>query len=384
MIIIIGGGISGLYCAYRLEQILKKPKILLIEKEEHLGGRLKMIRFLNKKRVCGAGIGRYHKDTLLKKLLIQMKMPIIPKKTNVILFDIFKKKFFKQSIRQIKKILTTLKMNYKKFRSTLDFKNYFLCHYSEDKYNWFKHQIGYTDYEYADIVDTLNDYGFEDVFTDNEIFGIDWDLLINKLKSSLQFTKIITNDPVCCIDTYNRYIITENKNKFKYSDVFIAGTKETFSSLFQNDEIYSHFISQIGIQSFLRLYIQTDKKLPFDNTTYINNSLQKIIPFGNNEYMISYSDNENAEITNRMSLHTIENMFNVKITDYKKCFHLIGTHFYYPLNKRWQTRIDFISDLQQTNKYIHFIGEMISTDQGWTEGALTSVEYILKNFLTPI
>ena len=43
-IIISGGGISGLYCAYKL--LLNNPyyKILLIEKNNYLGGRIKTFK----------------------------------------------------------------------------------------------------------------------------------------------------------------------------------------------------------------------------------------------------------------------------------------------------------------------------------------------------
>ena len=47
-IIISGGGISGLYCAYKL--LLNNPyyKILLIEKNNYLGGRIKTFKKKNK------------------------------------------------------------------------------------------------------------------------------------------------------------------------------------------------------------------------------------------------------------------------------------------------------------------------------------------------
>jgi protoporphyrinogen oxidase len=43
-IIILGGGIAGLYCAYKLLQKNKILKILILEKNDYLGGRMKIFK----------------------------------------------------------------------------------------------------------------------------------------------------------------------------------------------------------------------------------------------------------------------------------------------------------------------------------------------------
>ena len=68
--IIIGSGISALYYVYRNIDILKKETFKILEKNNYIGGRTKNEMFHNYSIVCGAGIGRYNKDKLLKKLLI--------------------------------------------------------------------------------------------------------------------------------------------------------------------------------------------------------------------------------------------------------------------------------------------------------------------------
>jgi hypothetical protein len=124
--------------------------------------------------------------------------------------------------------------------------------------------------------------------------------------------------------------------------------------------------------SFLKSLI--NQKEPDLALLYLNNSLQKIIPFSKNVYMMSYSDNENALLSNMMKK---QDVFQTKILKMKKCFHTIGTHFYYPLDEKWNSRQEFIQDVQTGLKDIYIIGEMISIHQGWTEGALQSVESIL-------
>jgi len=65
-VIIIGGGIAGLYTALKL---VKTRKILLLESSDKVGGRANNIVFENTCVVTGAGIGRKKKDIILQNLL---------------------------------------------------------------------------------------------------------------------------------------------------------------------------------------------------------------------------------------------------------------------------------------------------------------------------
>ena len=71
--IVIGSGIAGLYYAYKN---LRGKNFEIFEKNSYIGGRLKMSVFHEKPIVCGAGIGRWDKDILLKKLLEELEIPI--------------------------------------------------------------------------------------------------------------------------------------------------------------------------------------------------------------------------------------------------------------------------------------------------------------------
>ena len=56
----------------------------------------------------------------------------------------------------------------------------------------------------------------------------------------------------------------------------------------------------------------------------------------------------------------------------------IGTHYYKPLNKElYRSRDKFIDKAQHPEKGILVVGEAISNNQGWTEGALESVKAVL-------
>jgi monoamine oxidase len=69
-VIIVGGGLAGLYTAFRLPKILK---ILIVEKEDHLGGRV--YTFHNKEMTVDAGAGRFHQRQLhLMHLIRALKL----------------------------------------------------------------------------------------------------------------------------------------------------------------------------------------------------------------------------------------------------------------------------------------------------------------------
>ena len=125
--------------------------------------------------------------------------------------------------------------------------------------------------------------------------------------------------------------------------------------------------------------------------TIVPGPLQKIIPMDANKgvYMIAYSDNENATLLkpylknneeNReffctlleKSLGIPENSLHlIAIKDY---YWSIGTHYYTPLQRKlYKNREDFIEKAQHPEKNILVVGEMVSLNQGWTEGALESV-----------
>lgn len=71
--IILGGGISGLYTAYKLHKKHPRKTILILEKEGYLGGRV--YTFHNKYMTVDAGAGRFSKNhLLLMQLLRELKL----------------------------------------------------------------------------------------------------------------------------------------------------------------------------------------------------------------------------------------------------------------------------------------------------------------------
>jgi protoporphyrinogen oxidase len=64
--LIVGGGISGLYCAYLLHKKLKTDDIQIIEKEEYAGGRILTLKTKETTLELGAGVILNHHKNVLK------------------------------------------------------------------------------------------------------------------------------------------------------------------------------------------------------------------------------------------------------------------------------------------------------------------------------
>ena len=79
-LVIVGGGISGLFLAYKLSET--NLKILLLEKEKNLGGRIHTIKKENYSYECGAA--RFNENhfkliSLINELDLQDQMIQLPK-----------------------------------------------------------------------------------------------------------------------------------------------------------------------------------------------------------------------------------------------------------------------------------------------------------------
>jgi hypothetical protein len=305
----------------------------------------------------------------------------------------------------IVKFIDKLKVEYKKHPELhgKTFKQFFIKFFGNQMYRNFIVSSGYTDYEDADIEETLYNYGMDDNKGGWTGLHIPWKKMVHKLydiighehfKFSEDVIKIskIKNNP-CLFE-----IITK-ENKIYYSNkviiaTTISGIKQLVSGASNKNSLYQ----QIHGQPFLRLYAKFDKKSSAIIKNYISSytivpgPLQKMIPMNPDKgiYMIAYSDNDNAIILKDHLKNTPENrelfseliekslginekIYIIAIKDY---YWPIGTHYYEPL-KNFDSRENFVYAAQHPENGMLVVGEAVSRYQGWTEGALESVKSVL-------
>lgn len=403
-IIIIGTGVSGLYSAYKIKQISPNTSLLVLEKfkKTWIGGRTSNEMFYGTQIVTGAGIGRKDTNPLLIKVMNELNIRYSEYKSIMDYSKLIKPV-------NIVKIIDELKIQYKKHPElhNLTFKDFFIKIYGKELYDIFLISAGYTDYQNADIYETLYNYGMDDNRGGWTGLHVPWKKMVDKLYEKIGKHNFKFSSDVVKVEKINNnpcvFEVLTKDNKIYYSNrVIIATTITGIKTLLPKYPIYE----QIQGQPFLRLYAKFDEKSSEIMKKYVKNyiivpgPLQKIIPMNSDKgvYMIAYSDNENAIALKNNLKNTPENreLYEelikkslgipdsdyIKITDIKDFYWPIGTHYYKPLKGNFKDRDDFVYQAQHPQQGILVVGEAVSRYQGWVEGALESVENVLtKNWI---
>lgn len=391
-IIIIGAGIAGLYSAYNILKKYPNLKFIILEKnsEQYVGGRIGNDIFFDNEIITGAAVGRVKKDILLKTLLTEFNLD-----THKITMSInYSHNINKVNIINIMQDLKNELDNYK--GKPITFKEFATKILGENLYNDFILTSGYTDYENADMHHIINHYGMEDNYCCWKGFSVTWKILINKLVNFIGKNKIKFMENVVSIKNAknNKYVIYTDNNKYYCNKIIVATTIETLNKIFRKKTIFTEIIGQ----PFLRIYGKFTKKSSdiiknyVDKYTVVTGPLQKIIPININEgvYMIAYNDNKNTIYTKKFLnnkaffCREIEKEFGIlnnslELIAIKNYFWNIGTHYYKPLDTdKYKNRQEFIYTSQRPYKNIFVVGEVVSLNQGWVEGALMSVKNIIN------
>lgn len=403
-IIIIGSGISGLYSAYNIKKYSSETSFLVLEKykKNWLGGRTSNEIFYGTEIVTGAGIGRKDTNPLLIKLMKEIDINYKEDKSIMNYSTLF------QPI-DIIKIIDKLRIEYKKHPELHNktFKEFFINILGVDLYKKFILSAGYTDYENADIYETLYNYGMDDNKGGWTVLYIPWKKMIQKLynkigKDHFKFSsdviqiKKIKNNP-CLFE-----IKTDNNKIYYANKVIVATTISGIKQIVPGASNKNSLYQQIHGQPFLRLYAKFDTKSAdimkkyVSSYTIVPGPLQKIIPMNSDKgvYMIAYSDNDSAiALKNNLENNFKNRKFyseliekslgipygSLHIIAIKDYYWPIGTHYYEPLKGNFKNRDDFVYQAQHPEKGILVVGEAISRYQGWCEGALESVEAVLTS-----
>jgi hypothetical protein len=395
-VIIIGSGMSGLYTALLLKKYKPDISLLILEKNsrEHLGGRANTEYFYGTRIVIGAGIGRLKKDKLLAKLLSDLDIPIHT-------FDVNHRVIMSKYI-DVLKTMDVLKKNYKDEnmanKRPRTFASFAKSSLGNATYDRFIHSAGYTDYTHEDAYETIFEYGMEDNLGGWKAFSVPWHELGQSMANSIGMKHFLFNTEVTDIFHSSDLVTvrTLNQKTFSGKKLVIASTIDTVRKLIPRP-IYN----DIEGQPFLRVYGKFDKTssdilrdlIPV--MTYVDFPIQKIIPMDAEKgvYMIVYNDNENA-LTLKSKTENVaetrafyERLLEKTLRLPNNTLHLlgirafywnIGTHYYKPLKAAYQSREEFIYKAQRPENNIFIVGELISRNQGWTQGALESVEEVIK------
>lgn len=397
-VIIIGSGISGLYSAYKIKQH-KSFLVLEKHKKTFIGGRAGNDTFYGVNVVTGAGIGRKRKDKLLYRVVNDFHL-----ETHIAM----SKKHYSSDIVLVPmdNIMSYLRNQYTERTRHQTFKQFATYHLGQNLYKQFLETSGYTDYEKEDAYETLYHYGMDDNYKNSMIFTVPWKELVSKFIQHIGESNIKTGNGVTKITkkyaseqgVLRFHLETELGTTYICNHVIIATDINGIRALLPNP-IYK----EIEGQPFVRIYGKfTKQSIPFLKQniygyTCVKGVLQKIIPMDveNGVYMIAYSDNANALALSDHLENTpdnreyfcrmVEQAVGIQngmliLVAIKSYYWTVGTHYYKPLkNEFGQTREEFIQNIQHPTDGVFVVGEAVSRNQGWTEGALESVEKVVTH-----
>lgn len=389
-IVIIGGGISGLFFLHKMHQKYPKDKIILYEKSEHIGGKLKTQYDKSNNILYESGPWRISSK---HKYMIQLC-----KDLDISLEKIYIKDFYNFEKYQINPIQKD--PNLSSYDSLL---------FEKDKQyaDKIENKSGYN--ELLKMSSMINAYNVKKKQEDYFYLKNGFSMLIQQLSKNISIfikTKCLLKN-IKKKSNYFDILIQERKGSNDFNQymikskiVILAIPSESIEKIcFINSHI-EPLLASVSPLSLNHIYAFSDKKPTIQNDSqfhmYTNNSLSQIISsvYHNNWFQISYSAGKIADYWNRLCLgHSI--LFKKKLDLFcKQLFHFIPIQY---KNYYWENAIHYWKPSFQFNLMksyflslypnpsslpnLYIIGESFSKNQGWCEGALETV-YDLIEFLT--
>jgi hypothetical protein len=397
-IIIVGGGISGLFTAYKLSKT--NLKILLIESQEELGGRVHTIYKTDYYYECGAA--RFHKKhskllALINELGLKEKIEPLPNKVNYYLRNngnynsdenLDLKELLKEAIEQKKEIKKSDLIN-------ITFFQYLMTIYDSETVQYIKDTFGYD----SEIMN-LNAHAAikmyqDDLLSDDDYYHLSGGLsqIIQTLEGELKIKdNVFIKRKTKIKDIVDGGILTEKGDKFKYDKLILTIPSEKLKELdyFKGKVLFD----SVKPMKLLRIYAQYSTTwFKGIKRTITDNYIRHIIPIDEEAglIMISYCDDIYAEMWNRYSQISEHFLITMLHKEIEKIYGIdppkpefVSPHYWENGIHLWDTGYDMDEEYDKMLKplkdqEIYICGESFSKKQGWIEGSLETSYDVIKS-----
>jgi len=409
-IIILGGGISGLFLAYKLSEEDNRS-VLLVEKADRYGGRI--YTTTNKQSTYEAGAARFHSShskliQLIQELELSDSIYQLPSICKHILRN--KERRYQYATKNKLDLETLLVEAVSK---KTEFENKHL-----HKITFFQYLISVFDYETAVFMKDAFGYDSEflelnadaaiqmfegDLFSENNYSVLmgGFSQVIEKLVSILEERNNVKMYNNCELESVDEKQIIIPQGKFKFGKLICAIPPSALKQIdyFKDNED----LSAVKAIPLLRIYTKypvKNKKVWFSDIkrTTTDNYIRHIIPidYESGLIMISYTDGDYVSMWEQLyscgedvlikHLHKeIKDLFKIPEPPEPEflTFHLWneGLHVWRPGYKM----NDMYPKIQQPNKSvpIFICGESFSKKQGWIEGCLETCYDVINQLNIP-
>jgi protoporphyrinogen oxidase len=426
-IIIIGGGISGIYSMYNLKKKYPKLKVLLLEKDERFGGRVysfnKKVDNIDYIMDLGAGrIGHHHKlmVSLIKELKLEKFMFNISNTENYIEYNKKNREVSDQSL--LRKKYSTILYNFFNSSKIANLSKTFLIkfYFNELLMKFFPKSIYKfieNSFEYKNKLYYLNAYNainyFKYDYNDKSQFFIMTNGLSSIIETMISKISLNKNYKLKKNSCVNNIIYNNETSKYNIyykqnNNTYNISCKHLICALPRSNLIkfkilnpYLRELNSINEISKVRIFEIYDKSINeemwFKNVkkTTTNNELQFIIPINPETGLIMSSYNEN--LSNRENYwnnlykkgtNVLKNKLHEKLNQLFSIYNIVIPEskyikFYYWKSgvACWKKNVDsyYVSQkILNLMPNFYICGENYSNYQAWCEGALESSESVLN------
>jgi hypothetical protein len=383
--IIIGAGISGLYLGYKL----KNENFLIIDKNNYIGGRIKVTDFYGSKINLGAGFFLERHNTL-KNLLKELDIEYNTTASNTEFLGL------NGNLKIIyQEINNNILKYYNKDIPNITFLEFINIYFDKEIIDLIKKYNDYDEFWNMNIHTVINKYNISEIITE-KIKNIcfikgGWQVLINKLKYILEKNISLNTEIIKIIKNENKYTIMSKNKKYETTNLIICGDYTCKNiEMIGIDELFINILTNIIPQSSLRIYAKHEK-YQISHSLRSENILFKLIPISDIITMICYNDDIKANLiynfikNNNMKLleEMVNNTFeiNLKITDITFAYWENAIHYMNPrispifLDKYYSLS----NEIFKKYKFL-LLGEFVNDNElGYVENALLSIDKFLSS-----
>ena len=409
-IIIIGGGISGLYLQYKLLKRRKYKKVLLVEKYNRLGGRIFTYKtnVNNTNYSMEAGAGRFsnnHKNlfALIRDMKLSNKIIEIGGKVD---YYPRKLKWKKSKVSNfspydyIDLILKEIKID--KSLQQLTFGEFLNKNINKEINEFIRDTYPYKDVFKTNAYDAIRLYK-RDLKDSTRFFILKGGLnqVVDNLKKEiLRMGGIIKLNTECkeIVEVNKEFLISTNNKNYMCKKLILTAQRPDLQKIKYLKSI-NHLLNSVRNANLCRFYFIFDtskKEAWFTNIkkSITDSRVSYFIPINSKTglVMISYVDEHNAKFLRKMEKENKNKFINFILSECEKIFNIenipkpIWTKSFYWENGvgDWKKNVD--SDQIQkaivkpyTGKHIYICGENWSKNyQCWIEGSLDTANNVLK------
>lgn len=419
---IVGGGITGLYCYYKL---LKEKKInpktsILFEKSSKIGGRIQTIKIKknNIQHSFETGAGRFSSNhklliQLIRELKLDKRMYEISGDSKFVSNNTKMQKY-KSVYYYFKKVLKESKKKTDNYLRNKTYINYCVEVLGKDIGDYLQKAYSYNDAFKTNAYDALRLFKNSMNPESNQYYILIGGMsqIIDKLREKIlkmggtikinsEIKNIKYKNNVFSFNCKNIKTNTKiNAKKYKTEKIILALPKPVLEKLKILKPIKS-MLNSVGQSPLMRIYAIFKKEdIWFKNMGKMNtdNKLRFIIPINkkNGSIMISYGDEEYAKFWNKIIQNSkskkewkvklmkyVRELFGNEIKDpiwIENYYWKHGVSYWKPNSNSKKVSKEIIQPLKRNrNKIPLFIcGSNYSMTTAWSEGGLLSVDNLLR------